>query len=244
MKLATIVTCKGRLAHLAQTAPTILRASLPFDCGYVLVDWGCPDGSGAWLTQTFPSKLVQAVQVPAQGFHKTRAQNLGAQRAIKMGASYLLFADADTILQPPFFEWLIPNLSSDTFIFAAHKRGRTDTTGIIAVHTSAFVRAGGFDEGFDRYGNEDVDLRLRLWTTGTRFLTFPDWMFNQGIIRAIPHDDVLRTQYYPDQDRARSSKDTLDFLMARYRQRTGRDLQADWLGPAGGVIQFLIGGNE
>lgn len=245
MKLVTVVTCKGRLAHLATTAPLVLQGSLPRGCGYVLVDWSCPNGSGGWLDNYVQSPAVQVVRVPqAPGFHKTRAQNLGAAAAMRMGASYLLFADADTLLAPSFFDWLLPNLSSDTFFFAAHKEGRTDTTGIIAVHTSIFSRVGGFDEGFDWYGNEDVDLRVRLWLAGARFLTFPDWMFDQKVIQAIPHDDVLRTQFYPDKDRTRSSKATLDYLTQRYQQRTGRDMNVDWQGPAGGVLAFLLGGNE
>ena len=241
MRLATVVTCKGRLQHLAATAPGVIHASLPRDCGYVLVDWSCPEGSGTWLNNYVQHPNVRVAPVQAPGFHKTRAQNIGANVAMQMGASYLLFADADTILAPSFFDWLLLNLSSDTFFFAAHKAGRKDTTGIIAVHTSVFSRVGGFDEGFDRYGNEDVDLRLRLWLAGARFLTFPDWMFDRGIIQAIPHDDVLRTRYYPDKDLKRSSKETLDLLIQRYQQRTGRDMQADWQGPAGGVIAFLLG---
>jgi hypothetical protein len=38
-------TCKVRLHHLAQSLPAALRAGA---ADFVVVDYGCPDGAGAW----------------------------------------------------------------------------------------------------------------------------------------------------------------------------------------------------
>ena len=53
-----IVTCKGRLMHLRQTLP--LFCALP-DTEVILVDYGCPDGSGVWAAANFPAARVVRV---------------------------------------------------------------------------------------------------------------------------------------------------------------------------------------
>jgi GT2 family glycosyltransferase len=241
MRLAAVVTCKSRLAHLKETAPGVIRALTPRKGGYVLVDWGCPEGSGAWLAQTFPQPNVQVLRVEERGFWKTRAQNMGASVAIKAGVPYLLFADADTILEPPFFDWLIPNLRPDTFFFIEPKKKTVDISGVIAVPSAAFQAAGGFDESFQKYGHEDLELRLRLWRKlGLGFRTFPG-EFVGTTIRGIPHTDAMRVQHYGEKDIQKSVADTLSQLGQAYSRYSPRQLHQDFHGQDGPIVKFLMG---
>ena len=244
MPVAVVVTCKGRLAHLQATAPLILGTGL---VGYVLVDWGCPQGSGAWLSRAFPGTLI--IRTESTGFEKTKAANLGAKAAIQAGYDTLLFLDADTVVHPPVLRWFVANARPDRFqyIKAKDPRGeiRKSLTGILQVPAAAFAQVGGFDTTFGQtYGNEDVELRLRLWRlAGLGFETVPEPLVESGAIAAIEHGDELRTAWYPDKDLERNQQRTLEHLVKKYSSYTGgANLGLDQKrGPHAHTLNLLLG---
>lgn len=240
MKLAIIVTCKNRLSHLQQTAPLVIQSAGP-GVGYVLVDWGCPEHSWAWIRKLHLPN-VEAIRVEAPGFWKTKAQNMGAQAAIRAGAEYLLFADADTLLGPGFFQWLIPNLRPDLFMFVEPSQMTRDISGLLVVPSWAFAKVGGYDEGFRQYGHEDIELRLRLWKVlGLGFGTYNHGLVGTAI-RSIPHGDDMRVQNYAEKDLKKSAEDTLHYMI-RMTSRYMGDFHRAYNGPEGPIVQFLMGSN-
>ena len=74
VEIAFITTCKGRLKHIQQTLPTMV-AENPYEI--ILVDYGCPQGTGDWAESNYPSvKVVRVNDDP--GFCAARARNIGA----------------------------------------------------------------------------------------------------------------------------------------------------------------------
>src|SRR3954469_164023 len=100
-RIWAVVPCMGRLAFLRQTLPAFLRQPA---MRYCLVDYSCPEGCGAWVERDFPAEVasgrlaIERVAGEAH-FHKTRAHNLGARRAVAAGAEVLCFLDADTLVR-------------------------------------------------------------------------------------------------------------------------------------------------
>jgi hypothetical protein len=250
VSVAIIVTCKGRLAHLQQTAPLLLTHPrvLSGEVGYLLVDWGCPEGSGAWLKARYPHANV--LRTEAQGFEKTRANNLGAAAAARAGYTHLLFLDADTLVHPVALDWLVSHAAPGLFTFVKPKdpRGeiRVSLTGILLVPTSDFLRVGGYDTTFGAtYGNEDVELRLHLWIMGGMgFDLIPEPLVEGGAIQAIPHSDELRMTYYGGASALdQNVVQTLEHLCRRYASYTGgRRLGYDQhQGPHSETLNKLMG---
>src|SRR3954468_24745663 len=102
------VPCKGRLAFVERTPPSVLDDP---DLGYCLVDFDCPDGCGDWLARRFAGEVARgralALRVRDRThFHKAAAHNLGARRAIAAGARHVILLDADTICRPGLAAWL------------------------------------------------------------------------------------------------------------------------------------------
>src|SRR3954471_12220533 len=83
-----ITTCMGRLDHLKQSLPKMVAQG----CHQVIVvDYSCPQHSGEYVRNNFPS--VRVVSVAGQEhFSNWRARNAGASVAT---ADVLVFVDAD-----------------------------------------------------------------------------------------------------------------------------------------------------
>jgi hypothetical protein len=230
-----IVTCKGRLEFLRRTAPTIVdrRAS-----GYCLAECSCPQQSGQWLEQCYPEREDVVVErVPdCEVFHKTRANNRGAARARSLGATELVFLDADTLVNDGAFEAIRSLLSPGHFVIA----GRTpedrcvrSLTGFIALSSEDFFKSGGFDETFRDWGAEDIEFRLRLlFELGLvpRELPF-------GLVEPIAHDDSLRSEFYSEKDIERSRHRNNDQLLRKLQSWSG----TGFAGQTGHAARLLFG---
>jgi predicted glycosyltransferase involved in capsule biosynthesis len=242
--VAVVVTCKGRLAHLQLTAPLLFGAFPPSQ--YYLVDWGCPERSGEWLRKSFPEAKV--IRTEAPGFEKTRAANLGAKHAIKDGFRYLLFLDADTLVQGPALGWLLSRRAPDRFLILPgrdhHEVEFRALVGVMLVPSQAFVEVGGYDTSFGAtYGHEDLDLRLRLHFSALMgFEMMPLPLIQNKFIQAIEHSDDLRVRYYQDKSMESNYRKTLQHLERRFHQRTGQALGFEQhVGPRQRIVNQLLG---
>ena len=180
--ISAITTCKGRLQHLQQTLPSLM--ALP-DCEVVVVDYDCPQGAGAWVQSTFPAaKVVRIKDRPH--FKAAEARNRGVTAAT---APWLFLVDADVAVAPTFIAAIAPLLRPG--IFLQPKPLRHELYGTVVVASSDLAGIGGYDEAFEGWGGEDVDLVRRLEQSGRQAGTFP-----AQLVAAIRHGDELRGRYH------------------------------------------------
>lgn len=180
--LSLITTCKGRLHYLQQTLPTMV-AQAGAEC--IVVDYGCPQGTGQWVAENFPAVTVVKVD-DDPSFNQCRARNLGAAAAT---SPLLCFVDADIRLDPLFGSWILQNCAARTFL-RPHPI-TVDTWGTFACHSDDFRKVGGYDEIYQGYGASPEDLYLRLEHAGSAERAFP-----AALISSIPNRDVERTAFY------------------------------------------------
>ncbi len=192
-RLCAVTPCMGRLAHLRETAPRVVA-----QMDYCLVDYGCPEDCGTFVREHYPRALVETVR-GVEYFNKSRAHNLGARRAIAAGFTYLCFLDADTLIGPDFAAYVEQAMAKETFLIAPIDD--PNLCGLLVVAAEQFLRVRGFDEGYDGWGHEDVDMRLRLrLVAGMDFAEIPG-----EHVSSLPHPDSLRTSNYPIKDKAASA---------------------------------------
>ena len=203
MRLAFITTCMDRLDHVKQSVPALLQREIRIDGVrnfFVFVDYMCPDKSGDWVTSSFP-QLSSVVQVPvpplpdgaAPVFHKSGAMNRGAVRAIGLGADFLVFLDADTIVTPEFLDFVFEHARPDRFLFCNPPIEKRDLCGLLCVPKDSFVLLGGYDERMIGWGTEDLDMRMRL-----HFFAGLEWtIIPHELSQAIPHSNELRERHSP-----------------------------------------------
>jgi glycosyltransferase involved in cell wall biosynthesis len=185
-ELCYITTCMGRLAHLQQSLPRI-AGQAGVDC--VVVDYSCPDGAGDWVEANFPQ--VRVVRVEGETvFNRSRARNLGAAAAT---ARWLGFFDADVLIAPGFAEAVLPMLKPGRYYRADPVTDQTH--GALIVQRDAFEAFGGYDETYEGWGSEDIDIIDALEFEELKADSFPGRLLSE-----IPHSDALRTQFqsFPD----------------------------------------------
>ncbi len=192
-----ITTCKGRLDHLKASLPTMLAQQ----CNeVVVVDYSCPQGTGAFVSENFPS--VRLVSVEGQHhFSNWKARNAGAAVA---SSNVLVFVDADTLLAEGAIEWLAAHLpprsygyfdsaTSRAFNRSGPRVAANQLKGFQVIPTPAFRRVGGYDEILEGYAaGADTDLEQRLSLVGlSRFAL--DACLVKSVIQ---HDAASRTQHH------------------------------------------------
>jgi len=225
--LWVVVTCMGRLAFLKRTFPTVVADGT---AGYCLVDYSCPDGAGDWLEASHPEWVRRGqatiVRVPGERFfHKTKALNLGARAARARGAQHLCFADADTVFSPGAFATLGALVGRGRFVVAgrgANGGNVRSLTGFLVVEATEFERSGGYDESFEDWGSEDIEMRLRLHLRcGLEPAFVPE-----GAVSALQHGHWLRTQFHRQRDLYASATRNEALLRARVREWTGQVIES------------------
>ena len=226
-EIGITVPCKGRLAFLEQTAPALIGQP---GVRYCLVDYDCPEQCGDWAEQTFPAAVaagrlvIERVRDRPQ-FNKSAAHNVGARRLIAAGLRHICFVDADTVCDPAFVSWLRPQLAAapDRFWIAARTAtGWEDPgfVGFLALPAALFGASGGFDEWFQEWGGEDLELRLRLHLEQrAAYGEVPLSFFTE-----LRHGDALRTQFRKIASPDQSNRLNTVYWALKLRRRTGKSL--------------------
>src|SRR5438552_12695799 len=181
-ELCFITTCRGRLASLKESLPTIVAQA---NSSCVVVDYDCPQGTAAWVHKNFPQvRVVRATDCPR--FELSRARNLGAEAA---DAPWLCFVDVDVRLAPDFAATVTPLLEQRCFY---HPDPRpTELWGFCICHRDDFQRVEGYDDVLQGWGEEDRDFYTRLKMIGARVRTFPG-----ELLTPLPHEPAARVQHY------------------------------------------------
>jgi glycosyltransferase involved in cell wall biosynthesis len=180
-----ITTCKARLAHLRQSLPRDLAQP---DTETIVVDYDCPDETGAAVVRDFPSVRVVAVK-DAPLFNLAHARNLGAAAA---EGEWLIFLDADILIAPDFVTRLQPLLRRGAIYRFGPSKGRvTGSNGSCILHRADYAATGGYDEAFEHYGGEDNDFYFRLDLLGVK-----TEMLDLALIDAVvAHGDAERVRF-------------------------------------------------
>ena len=181
--ISVIVTCKGRLGHLRQTLPALIRA-LP-RAEVILVDYDCPERCGDWVEANAPGvTVVRAHDRPI--FNIAKARNLGAAVA---SAPWLMFTDADVLLTAPLGAVLAEAVRAGTFLVTDPRP--PILYGTVVVARADYQAVGGYDEVFEGWGTEDTDLLRRLEAHGVQASAF-----DAASVIGIDHADADRTAFH------------------------------------------------
>jgi hypothetical protein len=224
-EVTAIITCKGRLAHLRQTLPILVRES---SWRVVLVDYSCPDGSGVWAEQSFGDRVL-VVRVPGRAhFNKAAAITEGLHMVEKiLPQSWVALVDADTFVRGQASRTIETLLCRHHpwMIFASCRPEQRDLFGFTVLPPGAFRAVGGPDPSFLGWGSEDIEYRMRVHYLGK----FGFQVIDPSILGSIPHDDTDRTRFYAEKNIQTSQAWNLSIVRENYRLWTGREFNDDAL---------------
>jgi uncharacterized membrane protein len=207
-------TCKGRTEHLAKTLPRNIADNADYpNCKFVVLDYGDPGDLQAYLSSNHaPDILTGRVVVysyrTTAPFHVAHAKNMAARCGILEGADILVTLDADNFTGPGFAQHIANRFSAEDArpsIFLVpnhlyiqslpHGPGRPcrGFAGRLAVRAQDFIKMGGYDEAYNTWRGEDIDLMFRLMRSGYEIRHIDNCYLN-----AIPHNAAVRFKEYPE----------------------------------------------
>jgi len=184
MKVSVIIPCKNRLAHLQESLPRVFRQSHK-DLEVIVVDYNCPQKSGAWAQDVFNCKVVYCDVEPNE-WSLSAARNKGF---LNSTGDVILFLDADALLMDVnFISNHLKLLVEGSFICGW---GAGVATGCMMCYRSAFEAVNGYNELIQSWGAEDIKIyqafekdlciERRVWVSG---------------IENINHGDEMRNHYH------------------------------------------------
>jgi glycosyltransferase involved in cell wall biosynthesis len=194
MKFSIITACKNRLSHLKESLPAMLVQP---DSEVIVVDFSCGEGTAEYVRTYHPQARV--VEVPGKDyFSNWEARNAGAAAA---AGEWLVFVDADVILNKDCISWLDENMKPG--IYAKFKPGKqlerhksntsaislNNLQGFLVIRRPAFDRVGGYDDLLRGWGaGGDVDIQNALAFARIKKTFLPEHIVD----RIIEHGDDLR----------------------------------------------------
>ncbi len=177
--LSLITTCKNRLHHLKQTLPLMVKQP---NAEVIVVDYGCTQGTRDWIKANYPQVKVVEVDDDS-GWCLARARNLGAAEA---KSDWLLFIDADVLLQGNLSAWVFENAKPDHFYRAGPLKSYSEM-GTILCTKANYSAVGGYDEAYVGWAAEDGDFFAKLKDANFIASEYPS-----TLIKAIEHGDEER----------------------------------------------------
>ena len=148
----------GRREHLNLTVPHNYKVCTGFDCEFVYIDYG--EYSKKWEV--------------------SKAKNMAHFKAT---GDILVNVDADNYLSSQYIQGVLDLFNKDMDIIVYGEKDNTG--GRIAISRENFHILGGYDERFEDWGYDDIDLIYRADNLGLRRFTVCN-------ITAIPHGDEIR----------------------------------------------------
>jgi hypothetical protein len=210
MNIVFCTTCKGRAKHIKKTLPQNLKHNQ--NSTFVLLNYNSQDDLVSYLQSNHQQdinsgRLVIYTHYEPGPFHMAHAKNMAHRLGIVEDADLLVTLDADNFTGPDFDKYIYDEFKAageslylpdrDTYLYAhvtksnrvRHARG---VAGRLVVRPQDFIKAGGYDEKYDTWRGEDMDLEARL-----RRMGYKGKAIDLIHLDAVRHNSHTRFKEYP-----------------------------------------------
>lgn len=215
-RIAFCTTCRGRVEHLSQTLPENIRDVRGYDNAvFVVLDYGDSTGLSQYIASNHKAdldsgRLVYYRNPEPTRFHMAHAKNMAMRCGMLEGADILVTLDADNLNGPGFGSYLAHQFVKNkelSFLapdfdalppngqrFNKHNPVRLGRgfAGRLAIRTNDFVKVGGYNEVFDTWRGEDMDILARLKRMRLKWAAIDPVYLN-----AYNHSAQVRFKEYP-----------------------------------------------
>lgn len=210
-RIAFVTTCKDRTEHLRETLPRNLADTDYGNCVFVVLTYLWDAEANAYLRahhahDMASGRLVVYTYDGGSIFKMALSKNMAARCAILEGADILITQDADNYAGEGFAQFVANAMRElappGVFLCPDHLliqslphgplRPNRGFAGRLAVWAKDFIKAGGYDEIYNTWRGEDIDMNFRLERMGYKRRFIPN-----HFLRTIPHGAHVRFKDYP-----------------------------------------------
>ena len=212
-QIAFVTTCKGRVEHLAKTLPRNLKDHEGSGATFVVLDYGDDYGLENYIrlehwNDIQSGRLAYYKYNTTGPFHVSHAKNMAARCGILEGAKILVTLDADNFTGPNFAQFVVdkfrepgitwpgiflcPDFPLIQSLPHGPERPLRGFAGRLAIWARDFVKAGGYDECYNTWYGEDIDMIARMQRMG-----YAMRHIENRYLGVIPHNAEVRFKEYP-----------------------------------------------
>jgi hypothetical protein len=205
--------------HLSRTLPQNIRDRGGNGGAFVVLDYNDQDGLADYIQSEHrkdlnAGRLIYYRYKDGNGFKMAHAKNMAHRCAMLEGADILVTLDADNYTGPGFVNYVKNQFQADPALSflapdftALPPRGQRFNkenplrlgrgfAGRMAIRAQDFIKAGGYNEIFDTWRGEDIDLIARLGRLG-----FKKAAMESQFLNAIAHSSKVRFREYPEAEK-------------------------------------------
>lgn len=201
--ISLCTVCMGRLDHVKRTLIQNIRDNEDYpELEFLLLNYNSMDGLDCWVQ----SEMKEFLESGRLKYYHTRQPVVfdfshSKNVAFKLASGEIVYnVDADNFIGIGFASHLnkLANENSHKSIFG---NGFRFIEGRIGFFKKEFIELlGGFDESFESFGHEDMDILERAWRLGFKLMWFDKEYFNR-----IEHGDDLRIANFTNKNLKDSS---------------------------------------
>lgn len=187
-ELSYCITCKNRLWQIKRTLPRNLNNNrdLKSKIEFILIDFGSTDGLGSWIKNEFKSELKEGYlkyifTERLSAWHASIAKNTAHLFA---SGKIVTNLDCDNYTGKDGGRFILNCFQKHEYPIMVHQFSgnfKDGSFGRISLNREVFLSIGGYDEQFFPMGFQDLDLLVRLWLIGIKYIPIKNRNFNKAI---------------------------------------------------------------
>lgn len=189
-QLSFCIVCKNRIEHLKQTLISNLEGNNHSYVEFILLDYNSSDGLENWVKENLIDYINSGIliyyrNVTVPFFHRTHSRNM----AIRLSTGNIVCnLDADNYLGEGNADYILSLFRQNKNIFITSDYSKRDIVGRVYMYREDFFKVNGYNEAFDGYGFEDVELYYRLQKCGLNQI----YLKQPRFFKAICHSNEIR----------------------------------------------------
>ena len=197
-RISLCTVCMNRLHHLQKTLPKNIEDNLHYPgIEFVLLDYNSQDGLEDWVKSDLMSyikagKLVYYKTTEPDYFRMSHSKNIAHRVAT---GDIVCNVDADNYAGKGFAEFIRDKFQRNPNVYLVPEEsllnGDCGAGGRICLKKTDFINLRGYDESFDGWGYEDIDLRDRLKDQNIK----EAYIDKAGLLQHIEHGNQDRVRH-------------------------------------------------
>jgi len=191
-RISLCTVCKGRLQDLRRTLPKNIEDNRDYPhVEFVVLDYASDDGLGDWVQRNMMEHIDSGLVVyyrtaEPEYYSHSHSRNVAFLAAT---GDIVNNVDADNWTSAGFTSYVnrLANQCPQKAVFA---KGKRNVNGRLGFFKTEWQELGGYDERFEGWGYEEVDLMYRAWAAG-----FTMMWYGGRYTHRLPTPDAMKVAY-------------------------------------------------
>ena len=195
-KISFCTVAMDRLHHVKLTLKKNIKDNEKYPAlEFILLDYNSSDGLQQWVMDEMSSYVESGI---LKYYRTTEPDFLNRSHSANMSfklanGNILCRVDADNYIGPDFAAFVNQQFSGQEKIFLTPNFERRDVIGRLCIRSSDFYSFRGYNESFEGYGFEDLELYQYLFLNGLSHNFITDYRYLDAIYHG--HDERFAKEY-------------------------------------------------